>query len=79
MIQRDGIYDLMGLSEQPIKQASSAPFFLLFGGCVSQSEAAELVSDHAARHNFGLNTLSRPHRQMIHFLALNIIGVATCG
>jgi glycogen debranching enzyme len=45
MIQSDGIHDLMGLTEQPIRQPGSAPFFLLFSGCVSQSVADDLVSD----------------------------------
>jgi glycogen debranching enzyme len=49
MIQSDGIVvDLMGLDEQPIKQASSAPFYLLFGGCVDHEQAARLVKQMTA-------------------------------
>ncbi|HLA42050.1 MAG TPA: hypothetical protein VJZ27_01365 [Aggregatilineales bacterium] len=48
MIRADGVFDLMGLDEQPIKQAASAPFYLLFGGCVDQDQAARLVTQMTA-------------------------------
>lgn len=38
-----GFYDLDGPNEQPIVMRSAAPFILMFGGCVSDAQAAELV------------------------------------
>lgn len=43
MIRHNGIFDLMGDSEIPIEEESVAPFILLFGGCLSEEDAAKIV------------------------------------
>ncbi len=45
MVQPDGIWDLSGLDEKPIRVDSCAKFILLFGGCVSEAIAQQLVAD----------------------------------
>lgn len=45
MVQADGIWDLHGLDEKPIKIDNAAKFILLFGGCVSEETAQQLVAD----------------------------------
>jgi len=43
--QHGGMWDLRGLDEQPIRVETSAKFVLLFGGCASPEQAAELVTE----------------------------------
>lgn len=43
-IFEDGVFDLNGMDETPVKVESFAPFYLLFGGCVDQVMAEKLVS-----------------------------------
>ncbi len=43
MIQSGEAYDLAGPDEQPIRQPSTAPFILLYGRCISDTYAAQLV------------------------------------
>jgi glycogen debranching enzyme len=43
MFKANGIFDLKGDNEIPIEQESAAPFILLFGGCVDEALAAQLV------------------------------------
>lgn len=45
MLQTDGIWDLYGLDEKPIKIDNAAKFITLFGGCVSDETAQNLVAD----------------------------------
>lgn len=41
----DGVFDLAGLSGEPIREESAQKLFLLFGGCVDRETAVSLVRD----------------------------------
>lgn len=43
LVRADGVCDLMGADETPLFSPSAAQFVLLFGGCVTQAQAEQLV------------------------------------